>query len=233
MSTSSLKFEHNAVSSYYEYPPKSAWNTEWTSEILRVICYIHECVSENLKLGNEFCNKKIVCLDIETTDIISRAKEGYMNIMGLAVLDLRPQSQDYKKLTVFQAFNMLRKRDLAPELLNLSSQYIADCDVVIVFNQSFDIPIIKKISSDFNIPYNIPSTIIDIQDDFYSVRRLEQFMSTAGFILRELTEKGKYSEYYAKFKGDSKGKDKQIEPIGIYNLMDVLSVLFYALHFRK
>ncbi|MBD3214204.1 MAG: hypothetical protein GF311_16460 [Candidatus Lokiarchaeota archaeon] len=45
-------------------------------------------------------------------------------------------------------------------------------------------------------------------------------------VKRTNTEKGKYSEYYKMFKGKGrKGTEKQIEPIGTYNITDSLTPL--------
>ena len=215
-------------SSYEEYTEENLWN----DEILEDICDISKIIIDYVKndeilKDKSYYGKKIVSIDIETTDFIPKAREGFVNILGLTSLNLRNSSEGNIELFIYQAFNMLRKKDDAPHLLNLSWNFINDADILIVFNKSFDINILQTIIDKYNLNYKFPKNIIDMRDYFKNLVALEDYLKEQVGFERIHSKKGKYKEYYQLFKGQGKrGMNKKIDPIGIYNLMDTLTPLF-------
>ncbi len=221
----------SGTSAYGEYPPKNLWSLPWTEDIknigeslLRFLINL-----ENL-LEQPYYNKKILCIDIETTDYLPKAYEGFVNIIGIALLDLKEQRDRNLSLKLFQAFNMMRKRHEVPLLLTLISPYLKNVDIVLVFNKNFDIKIINTIINKFALKINLLTKVIDLQDFFPNLKSLEDSLTKLVGVKRNTTEKGKYSEYYQLFKGQGRtGYNKKIEPIGTYNLIDTLTPLFMYL----
>ena len=221
----------SGTSAYGEYPPKNLWKQPWTEDI-KIIGESLLGFLINLKnLSDQpYYNKKILCIDIETTDYLPKAYEGFVNIIGIALLDLKEQRYRNLSLELFQAFNMMRKKDEVPLLLRLISSYLKDVDIVLVFNKNFDLKIINTVINKFALKISLPTKIIDLQDFFPNLKSLEDSLTKIVGIKRNTTKKGKYSEYYQLFKGQGRtGYNKKIEPIGTYNLIDTLTPLFMYL----
>ena len=215
-------------SNYMEYSLEKLWEKPWTDDIKSIA---ESLLSYVINLENlseyPFFNKKLLSLDIETTDYLPKAYEGFVNIIGVAILNLREKNSDKYSLELFQAFNMTRKKMKVPILLELIKPYFEDVDVLLVFNKNFDIKIIKTVINEFSLDINLPSNIIDLQDTFPNLKTLEKFLTDHVNVKRNTTNKDRYSEYYKSFKGQGKkGYNKQIEPIGTYNLSDALTPLF-------
>lgn len=218
----------NGTSAYYEYPPKTLWQKPWMDDINSITQSLMSFVIENANvLKPEFLGKKIVCLDIETTDYLPKAYEGFVNILGVSTLSLDNLNDQNISVEIFQAFNMTRKKQDAPKLLNLVMPFLANVEKLLVFNKDFDIKILNAIIDEFSLDITLPSNIIDLQNYFVSLKALEEDLYLKVGVKRKNTDKGKYSEYYKLFKGRGrKGDRKQIEPIGSYNLTDALTPLY-------
>ena len=172
-------------------------------------------------------HKKISCIDIETTDFIPKAFEGFINIVGIAFLDFHELQHQKICLELTQIFNMTRKRAEVKYLLDFILPKIIGSNILLVFNKDFDIKILSHVIQEDSLNFSLPSQIEDLQVKFHSLKSLEQFLFSKTGIKRTITEKGKYSEYYSLFKGEGiNGYNKQIEPIGTYNLTDVLTPLY-------
>ncbi len=226
-----LNSSFSGTSAYEEYPPDKLWKNPWLNEIDSIGKSLLSYVL-NLKNLTEqpFYGKKLVSLDIETTDFLPKAYEGFINIIGISTIDLRVKKLDEISLQIFQVFNMTRKKHLVDHLLNLLEPYLKDVDNLIVFNKNFDISILNKVIDEFSSNLVIPNNIVDLKTRFSSLEKLENFLRKSNGIQRSATKKGIYSDYYRLFKGEGKnGKNKQIEPIGTYNLTDTLTPLFVYL----
>jgi len=223
-----LKTKQKGKSSYKEYTEENLWNDELLDDIYDISKLIIDYAKNNKILKDKsYYGKKIVSIDIETTNFIPKAREGFVNILGLTSLDLRNSSKGNMELLIYQAFNMLRKKDDAPHLLNLAWDFINDSDILIVFNKSFDIKILQTIIDNYNLNYKFPKNIVDMRDYFKNLVALEDYLKEQVGFERIHSEKGHYNEYYKLFKGRGKnGVNKKIDPIGVYNLMDTLTPLF-------
>ena len=215
-------------SAHGEYMPNKLWSAPWIDDIKSIGTSLITYISNLQGLTEQpFHEKKIACLDIETTDYLPKAYEGFINIVGLSVLDLDTSTSNCITLNLFQAFNMTRKKNNAPSLLKLAWPFFKDVDTLLVFNRGFDIKILNTVIKEYSLEIKLPSNIIDLMDLFPNLKTLEQFLTTQVGVQRKNTEKGKYSEYYKLFKGKGKnGYNKKIEPIGTYNLTDALTPLF-------
>ena len=225
---SKIDVAFSGSSAYREYPPEKLWTTPWMDEIKNVGIKLLQFIL-NLKDLSQvaFYNKKLMCIDIETTDYLPKAQEGFINIIGIAIFNSKKAENARPTLELFQAFNITRKKAEVPTLLSLIFPYLTDIDCLLVFNKDFDIKIINKVINDYSLKFSFPSNIIDLQEDFPNLKTLERFLSTKFGVIRNATEKDKYSEYYNLFKGNGKiGNNKKIEPIGTYNLTDALTPLF-------
>lgn len=218
----------NGTFAYYEYPPEKLWQKPWMEDINTMAQSLISFVIENANvLKSEFLQKKIACLDIETTDYLPKAYKGFVNIIGVSILNFDDLMAQDISVELFQAINMTRRKEDVPKLLNLVMPYLFNIEKLLVFNRDFDIKIINAIIDEFSMNIALPSNIIDLQNYFISLKDLEEDLYLKVGVKRENTYKGKYSEYYKLFKGrGKKGDKKQIEPIGSYNLMDVLTPLF-------
>ncbi|MHA1490304.1 MAG: ribonuclease H-like domain-containing protein [Promethearchaeota archaeon] len=215
-------------STYHEYTEENIWNETLLDDIYitskAILDYVINC---NSLKDKPYFGKKIVSIDIETTTWIPKAFEGFVNILGASILDLRYPAPADAELIVYQSFNMLRKKEKAFYLLNLAQKYINNADIIIVFNKNFDIKILKTIIKNFKLDYKFPEEIIDMMGLFKSLAALESHLSRQVNFQRIHSEKGQYQEYYKSFKGKGKkGTGKQIDPIGVYNLMDTLTPLY-------
>jgi hypothetical protein len=215
-------------SSYDEYTKETIWDESILDDIFAagegILEFIQCCSDLNEK---SYFGKKIVSLDIETTTWFPKAYEGFVNILGMTVLDLKEDAPENSRLLVHQTFNMIRKKEKACHLLHLALDILKDADIVLVFNQGFDIKILNTIIQNFCIEYEFPDTIIDLKTYYRSLAHLEEYLKAKVNFKRLNSEKGSYPDYYKLFKGKgSKGVGKQIEPIGIYNIMDTLTPLY-------
>lgn len=223
-----LSYRLSGKSTYHEYTEDDVWNEEFLDDIYSICGEILNFTNTYGDLENKsYYGKKIVSIDIETTTWFPKAREGFVNILGMSVLDLREQTDSQCKLILHQSFNMLRKKEKAPHLIHLARKFIDDADVMLVFNRSFDINILETIIDNFCIDCQFPETIIDLKRKYRSLAQLEEHLMKQVNFQRVNSEKGSYPDYYKLFKGrGSKGVNKQIEPIGCYNLMDTLSPLY-------
>ncbi len=223
-----LSLEKSATSTFHEYTEENAWDETLLDDInstcKAILDYLFNCNSLEDK---PFFDKKIVSLDIETTTWIPKAYEGYVNILGVSILDLRNRAPADAELLVYQSFNMLRKKEKSFHLVSLAQKYINDADTIIVFNKNFDIKILQTIINNFRLDYKFPNEIVDMMGPFRSLAKLESYLNRKVNFQRIHSEKGKYEEYYKSFKGKGKnGIGKKIDPIGVYNLMDTLTPLY-------
>ena len=223
-----LSLEKSATSTFHDYTEENVWDETLLDDInstcKAILDYLTNCSSLEDK---PYFDKKIVSLDIETTTWIPKAFEGYVNILGVSILDLRNRVPADTELLVYQSFNMLRKKEKSFHLLSLAQKYINDADMIIVFNKNFDIKILQTIINNFNLDYKFPKEIVDMMGPFRSLAKLESYLNHKVNFQRIHSEKGKYEEYYKSFKGKGKnGIGKKIDPIGVYNLMDTLTPLY-------
>lgn len=221
----------SGTSAYEEYPPEKLWEEPWIGEIKKIS---KSLLSYAINLENLqdalISNKILMCLDIETTDYIPKAYEGFVNIIGFALLDLKKNDLNNYNLQLFQVFNMTRKRENAPLLLKSINPYFKNVDTLLVFNRNFDITIISKIINENSLNIELPTNIVDLMDNFPNLKTLEKLLTEQVGVSRSKTNKDKYSEYYKLFKGKGNaGYGKKIEPIGTYNLTDTLTPLFMYL----
>ncbi|MEJ2249884.1 MAG: hypothetical protein P8Y97_09515 [Candidatus Lokiarchaeota archaeon] len=210
-------------STYHEYSEQEVWNEDFLDDIHiigeEILDFISCC--ENLE-KKSYYHKKILSLDIETTTWIPKAKEGFVNILGISVLDLKECNPLEPELILHQSFNMLRDKDQACHLIHLAQDHLENADVILVFNERFDINILNTIIDNFCIDYQFPETIIDLNKYYRSLAKLEQYLARQVNFKRINSEKGQYLEYYKLFKGKgSKGIGKEIEPIGSYNSLEL------------
>ncbi|KKN25410.1 hypothetical protein LCGC14_0885000 [marine sediment metagenome] len=225
---SKISSSFSGTSNFEEYPPEILWEKPWTDEI-EIIGKSLVSFLNNIENLHEMCfyGKKLMCLDIETTNYLPKAYEGFMNIIGVSLIDLREIKPKKFSLMLFQAYNMTREKNKAPLLLKLIKPYLKDVDTLLVFNQDFDIKIINTIISKFSLNITLPKKIVDLQKYFSNLVHLEKFLTSQVGVKRVYTSKYKYTEYYKQFKGKGKtGYNKKIEPIGTYNLTDTLTPLF-------
>ena len=223
-----LNLEKSGKSTFLDYTEENVWDETLLDDIYStskdILDYLINCNSLEDK---PYFNKKVVSLDIETTTWIPKAFEGFVNILGVTILDLRDRAPVDAELLVYQSFNMLRRKETAFHLIRLAQKYIDDADTIIVFNKNFDIKILETIINNFKLDYKFPEEIIDLMGPFRSLAKLESYLSHKVNFQRIHSEKGKYEEYYKAFKGKGKkGTEKKIDPIGIYNLMDTLTPLY-------
>jgi uncharacterized protein YprB with RNaseH-like and TPR domain len=223
-----LSLEKSATSTFHDYTEENVWDETLLDDIYStskdILDYLINCNSLEDK---PYFDKKIVSLDIETTTWIPKAYEGYVNILGVSILDLRECVPDDAELLVYQSFNMLRKKEKSFHLVSLAQKYINDADTIIVFNKHFDIKILQTIISNFKLDYKFPEEIVDMMGPFRSLAKLESYLNRKVNFQRIHSEKGKYEEYYKSFRGKGKnGIGKKIDPIGVYNLMDTLTPLY-------
>ena len=85
-------------------------------------------------------------------------------------------------------------------------------------------------SEEFELGITFPKVIVDLKEKYRSLEELEKQLYYLTQFQRKTTQKGRYTQYYNLFKGKGqKNRRKMIEPIGSYNLMDVLTPLFMYL----
>ena len=143
---SQFKSEYKGTSAYGEYPPKRLWEEPWIDDLELITKSLLSHLCDNCKLYKTLLNEsRIACLDIETTDFIPKAYEGFVNIIGISRIDLHNFTSRRASVLLFQAFNMTRKRKDAPKLLELAHPYLKDIDTLVVFNKNFDIKILSTL----------------------------------------------------------------------------------------
>ena len=132
-------------SSYSEIPSAEVWDDQWIQDIRNIGELLREALLQiPPQSDKQFIGKKIVILDIETTDFIPKAYEGFVNILGLAILDFRNFPVEKPRIILHQSFNITRKKELAPHLIHLGWKYLENADIIGVFNAKFDITILKN-----------------------------------------------------------------------------------------
>ncbi len=227
--------KYMGTSAYKEYPPENLWKKPWINDLETITKSLLSYLDKNNEIYNSLLkNNKIACLDIETTDFLPKAYEGFVNIIGISKLHFKNHVLQNSSILLFQAFNMTRKKVDVPKLLKLAYPYLEDIDTLIVFNKNFDIKILTNIIKEFGLNITLPKKILDLNEFFPNLRALEQFLKIQVGIERVNSAKGKYSEYYELFKGKGKnGVNKCIEPIGVYNLTDSLTPLYAYLLLQK
>ncbi len=230
-----IKSKKQGRSSYREYTEENLWNNDLLEDLYNIGNQIIKYTMNKDFSQDRLCyDKKIVSIDIETTNFIPKAREGFVNILGITFLNLENISKGIIELIIYQVFNMLRRKEDAHHLLSLAWNYIDEADILIVFNKSFDINILQTIINNHNLNFKFPEKIIDMKDHFKSLEILEDNLKDKIGFERINTEKGLYKEYYKLFKGQGKeGFNKKIDPIGIYNLMDTLTPIFGFLLMNK
>lgn len=221
-----------AKSSHDEYNDKDAWEKAWMGDIEAFTAGILK-LCKNKKIARAVKGKKILALDIETTVYIPKAYEGFVNVLGIAILDARRIDEKAPVLFLHQGFNMSRKKDRAKYLLELAWKFMRDHDDLVVFNRHFDIDILERIIADNGLKIQFSGNIVDLMERYPSLKTLEQKLKLVSGLERTQTRKEDFSHYYDLFKGKgTRGKEKKIEPIGAYNAIDVLSPLaMYLLEF--
>jgi hypothetical protein len=223
-----LNYRLSGKSTYNEYSDDDIWDETYLEDIYSICGDILDFTNScNALEHKSYFGKKIVSIDIETTTWFPKAREGFVNILGMSVLDLREPTNGDCRLVLHQSFNMLRKKEKAEHLIHLAQEFIDDADIMLVFNRSFDINILETVIDNFCIDCQFPETIVDLKRYYKSLAQLEDHLMKQVNFQRVNSEKGSYPDYYKLFKGrGSKGVNKQIEPIGCYNLMDTLSPLY-------
>ncbi|NVM54847.1 MAG: type I-E CRISPR-associated endoribonuclease Cas2 [Candidatus Helarchaeota archaeon] len=222
---SNLIFELNGSSAYGEYPPDKLWSDPWLIELKKYSRSLLNWVSNKKNTCTNLLEERtLMSLDIETTDYLPKAREGFINIIGLVLLNLKESSP---VLQFYQVFNMTRKKSNVPLMLELITSHFHKIDLLLVFNQEFDIQILNQVIKEFSLKASLPSHIVDLRNWFSSLAQLEDFLTKQVNIERSQTKKTEFSKYYKLFKGKGKiGLDKKIEPLGTYNLIDTLTPLY-------
>lgn len=225
---------YSGTSTWNEFDSNSIWDNKWTNDIEKfgreLATFIQKHQNQQNKEFFPFLNKKIISIDIETTDFIPKAYEGFVNIIGISVLDFKTIENNFPNFYIYQIFNMKRKKEEAKHLLSALIPHLKNADLLIIFNKKFDLRILNTIKENFKISIEFPDKIFDAMDFFRNLKSLEDYLESKIGVSRELTEKGHYSDYYKLFKGrGSKGLNKKIEPIGSYNIIDTITPLFYYL----
>jgi CRISPR-associated protein Cas2 len=232
-----VEMQKEGKSASQEHPAELVWQPPWMVDVGRACARILDAAgNEAVTRGREYLGKRVTAIDIETTNYMPKARQGFVNIIGVASIDFtRHASGSFApELHVDQVFNTLRKRDLVPALVNRAWQHLAGADILLVFNKDFDIQILQSLIDQHGLECKMPPVIVDMMESFPSLAALEQSLQKSTGFQRLLTQKGKYDEYYALFKGtEPGGKGKRLEPIGAYNLIDTLTPLLYYILTRK
>ncbi len=232
-----VEMRKEGKSASQEHPAELLWHPAWVVDVGRACARILDAAGNEATIrGREYLGKRVAAIDIETTNYIPKARQGFVNIIGVASIDFtRHGSAGFSpELHVDQVFNTLRKRDLVPALVERAWRHVADADILLVFNKDFDVQILQSLIDQHGLSCKMPPVIVDMMKSFPSLATLEQSLQSSTGFQRLLTQKGKYDEYYALFKGTGPGgKGKQLEPIGSYNLIDTLTPLLYYILTRQ
>ncbi|MHA1267515.1 MAG: type I-E CRISPR-associated endoribonuclease Cas2e [Candidatus Helarchaeota archaeon] len=233
MQNNQIQFNYQGMSSFPEIPYTAIWHNVSRNDLETICTTIFKVIQDsNLPHAPSFSHKRILSLDIETTDYLPKAYEGFVNILGLALLDFTNSPTVPFSFTIHQLFNMTRKKEKAPHLLRLLSNEIQNADLCILFNKNFDLTILNTIIHHNHLALTFPASLLDLNTKFRKLADLEHALNNEIGFHRQQTHKSKFSEYYKSFKGiGTKGKNKKLEPLGSYNLLDVLTpLLYYLLH---
>lgn len=228
-----IKQKLTGNSAYGEYPPEKLWSYPWINELRNFSSSLLKWISKNMGNCKELTEDKVIgCLDLETTDYMPKAREGFINFIGLVILR---KKESNPILDFYQAINMTRKKSNVLHLLNLIEPYFNEVNTLLVFNKEFDIQILNHVIREFSSKMSMPSNIIDLKNWYPSLKKLEENLAKAQNIQRIHTCKSDFLKYYSLFKGKGKlGLDKKIEPLGTYNLIDTITPLYaYLLMDRK
>ncbi len=232
-----VEMRKDGRSASQEHPVDLLWLPTWMVDVGRACARILDAAGNDaVTRGREYLGKRVAAIDIETTNYMPKARQGFVNIIGVASIDFTRHgiAGFSPELHVDQVFNTLRKRDLVPALVKRAWQYLAGADILLVFNKDFDIQILQSLIDQHGLSCQMPPAIVDLMESFPSLAALELSLRQSTGFQRLLTQKGKYDEYYALFKGTGPGgKDKRLEPIGSYNLIDTLTPLLYYILTRK
>ncbi|MHA1870260.1 MAG: type I-E CRISPR-associated endoribonuclease Cas2e [Promethearchaeota archaeon] len=226
-----LESQYDGLSTFPQINNKGVWLPRWQSDEENIALKILKFMNANKSLIlPHLYNKKVVSFDIETTNYKPMIYNGYVNIVGLSWIDLTNFDNDPTIiLNLLQIFNMERDVNKAPFLVVLSQKILESADIGIVFNASFDVYLLKLLAKKIGIKdLKMPANLIDYQDYYDSLKDLEEQLNRLTGFHRLLSKKGKYDQYYNKFKKYKKQKDC-IEPIGTYNLLDTLTPLYMFL----
>jgi uncharacterized protein YprB with RNaseH-like and TPR domain len=214
-----IKFEKEANTVWI--PEKAIWDPFYFVDIERIIRVIFRQPIPRLLKG-----KRIASVDIETTPWIPQARLGHINHITQSILDY---TDDRPHLETFQIINMNRKPENVGYMLQQIWDRIGTIDIQLVFNKVFDISILNDQITKFSLEYSFAPVIIDLMRLRGSLDLVEQWIHRECGFHREQTEKGIYEEYYNHFK-----KEKALEPLSSYNIMDTLTpLLAYLLWTNK
>jgi hypothetical protein len=181
----------------------------------------------------------IDCLDIETTTYLPKALEGFVYIIGITRLEIpifdglhseKKIGMERPKLIIKQVFNMTRGKERSSLLIQHIQDLLLDINLLLVFNQDFDIRILQSIQeqNDGVELFNMP--IYDLARNYRSISKLEEKIQAYFPMLARNTDKTKLKEYYNLFKGHGKPHGiRRFEPLGRYNLADILTPLLIFL----
>ena len=210
------------------YSREMIWSEKYNDEILNAYCLILSFISKSNQII-----APIASLDIETTNWIPSAMQGYVNIICQSILE---KTKEGVTLSTYQIINMNRKPENVGVMLQhiwayLNTQELPQFGQLLkenrhfphtqlVFNKNFDILILEKCISNFGLEFNFPPQIYDLMKEYPSLEYLEKELATKIGFNRVATAKGNFNEYYSLFK-----KNKVIEPLSTYNIMDTLSPL--------
>jgi hypothetical protein len=201
-------------------PTKQIWTPQYQAEITSTIQMIF-----NQPIPTSLQNKRIASLDIETTTYIPAARKGHINHITQSILDC---TQKQPTLMTFQIINMNRKPENVKFMLEKVWTEMGDVDIQLVFNAAFDILILKNQIQQYNLNLKFANTIVDLMRTHKNLASLEEWLNIQLGFQRSVTEKGNFEEYYTLFK-----KDKLLEPISSYNIMDTLTPLLAYLHHEE
>jgi len=228
---SQIQFNYQGISSYPEITYNDIWQDLGKLDLETICTSIIRVIQDPKIIANKvYFNKRIISLDIETTDYLPKAYEGFVNILGIAIVDFAGDSTNSSYLTIHQIFNVTRKKEFASDLIWLLREEIERADVCVLFNKNFDLKILEKIIKDKNLIITFPKIIIDLNEKFNSLFDLEKSLAQRTGFHRQQTQKSQFLNYYKLFKGIGReGKNKKLEPLGSYNLLDTLTPLLFHL----
>jgi len=191
---SDMVFDLNGSSAYVEYPPDILWSDPWLSELKEFSESLLKWISNNKEAcANIFNDRALMSLDIETTDYLPKAFEGFVNIIGLVILNFKKNSPT---LQYYQVFNMTRKKHNVPLLLELIKPHFHEIETLLVFNKEFDIKILNTVINEFSLNVSLPSHIVDLRKWFHSLIQLEKYLTDQVNVKRSQTKKNNFPKYY-------------------------------------
>ena len=80
---SNVNVSFSGTSAHGEYPPEILWQKPWIEDIRNIGSSILSHIRSLKNLSEQsFYGKKLLCIDIETTDYLPKAFEGFINIIG-------------------------------------------------------------------------------------------------------------------------------------------------------